>query len=462
MKINKTFGEKLLVHVLLLILFKLTQIKCIKNKTNKSDCLDHVFRQIGDILNENHQVISIKNYDSEKLVIESILRPHKDKPYKITNFNKSSSWVNIEESAILTFQSVNSLIDFNKKTIFTNVYPKKMQFFVYCQDSTIEDILPLRETSIDRPIFSINFGSKPPTSEHFDRTDIIHHEYFVLETEGFFRLLTFVWYTPRKCNEPELIEINRFNKSTMAWNSPAFEIKKFHNFHGCTLIFGVPPNTDLPVDILQGLSTNLNFSMELKHENASINPNLYMNNTMDLSLRISCNSLNLINNTKVFISQPFYSCINYLAVSPGDEYSSYEKLPIPFHQDVWMVIGGIFIFAYLVIMILRFMKSHHRDLVFGENVTTPSLNVSAIFFGISQTTLPKKNFARILVVIYNLYCLIIRTSYQGKSFEFMQSEIRKPGVESIDEMIANNFSFNMLAYYPYSFSGSDIMKRQVD
>lgn len=202
--------------------------------------------------------------------------------------------------------------------------------------------------------------------------------------------------------------------------------------------------------------------MELKHENASINPNLYMNNTMDLSLRIACNSLNFMNNSKVFISQPFYSRINYLAVPPGDEYSSYEKLPIPFHKDVWMVIGGIFIFAYLVIMILRFMKSHHRDLVFGENVTTPSLNVSAIFFGISQTTLPRKNFARILVVIYNLYCLIIRTSYQGKSFEFMQSEIRKPGVESIDEMIANNFSFNMLTYYPFSFSGSDIMKRQVD
>lgn len=55
--------------------------------------------------------------------------------------------------------------------------------------------------------------------------------------------------------------------------------------------------------------------------------------------------------------------------------------------------------------------------------------------------LPRRNFARFILALYLLFCLIIRTAYQGKQFEFLQKEIRPANVRSIDEMIQKDFTF---------------------
>jgi hypothetical protein len=79
------------------------------------------------------------------------------------------------------------------------------------------------------------------------------------------------------------------------------------------------------------------------------------------------------------------------------------------------------------------MTKKIRNLVIGENVNTPSLNVAAHFFGLGQIEIPQRNFARFLVMMFILYCLIIRTTWQSKMFEFMQKEMRKPEVKTIKE-----------------------------
>lgn len=61
-------------------------------------------------------------------------------------------------------------------------------------------------------------------------------------------------------------------------------------------------------------------------------------------------------------------------------------------------------------------------------------------FGGGQQVLPNRNFARFLLMNFILFCLIMRTAYQGKQFEFMQQDIRRPDVETIEEMIENNFT----------------------
>jgi hypothetical protein len=74
-----------------------------------------------------------------------------------------------------------------------------------------------------------------------------------------------------------------------------------------------------------------------------------------------------------------------------------------------------------------------RNIVIGENVNTPSLNVAAHFFGLGQIVIPRRNFSRFILMVFILYCLIIRTAWQSMTFEFMQKEMRKPGVKTIQE-----------------------------
>lgn len=54
--------------------------------------------------------------------------------------------------------------------------------------------------------------------------------------------------------------------------------------------------------------------------------------------------------------------------------------------------------------------------------------------------LPGRNFARFILMLYILFCLVVRTAYQGKQFEFMSKEMRRPDVKTLDEFIRENFT----------------------
>jgi hypothetical protein len=130
----------------------------------------------------------------------------------------------------------------------------------------------------------------------------------------------------------------------------------------------------------------------------------------------------------------------YYTVPPGEEYNNYEKLIFPFDDDTWKLITFTFVAAFVTIFILNFTSVKLRNFVFGPNVPSPSLNVAAHFFKIGQTIMPGKSFARFLVMSYILYCLIIRTAWQSKMFEFLQKEMRKPEVQSLEELAERNFT----------------------
>ena len=70
-----------------------------------------------------------------------------------------------------------------------------------------------------------------------------------------------------------------------------------------------------------------------------------------------------------------------------------------------------------------------------------------VFLGgtLKEQTLPTKNFARTLLMIFILYSLIIRTVYQGSLVRNLQSENRKPSVTNIDEMIEKGYTLYLKA-----------------
>lgn len=143
-------------------------------------------------------------------------------------------------------------------------------------------------------------------------------------------------------------------------------------------------------------------------------------------------------------SYAYYTSNLMWSIPPGRLYSSFEKLFQPFKRIVWLCTSVVFISSFLVVIAMKFQPKNHRNFLYGRGTQTPCLNIVNIFFGGSLSRLPMRNFARSILCIFMLYCLVIRSSYQGALFKFMQMNTRDIQVESIEEMLAKNFSFYIL------------------
>jgi len=98
-----------------------------------------------------------------------------------------------------------------------------------------------------------------------------------------------------------------------------------------------------------------------------------------------------------------------------------------------------FALTILSIFIVNRLSKSAQNLVYGQKVETPILNVVRIFFGISQTQLPNKNFPRFILVMFIFFCLIFRTCFQSKFFEFMTSEPRRDPPKVLEDLLDREY-----------------------
>lgn len=108
-----------------------------------------------------------------------------------------------------------------------------------------------------------------------------------------------------------------------------------------------------------------------------------------------------------------------LIFSTGEPYSQIEKLTIPYDTESWIAISITFSIGFLIILLLKNCKIELQNFVFGLSVKTPTFNMIKTFFGQSQNIEPRGTFARYLLMMFILFCLIIRTGYQGVQFELI-------------------------------------------
>jgi hypothetical protein len=127
-------------------------------------------------------------------------------------------------------------------------------------------------------------------------------------------------------------------------------------------------------------------------------------------------------------------------MTPSEKYSPYEKFFLPFDLPTWILLFFTFIMTFGSIFMINHLSKSVQNLIYGQNIETPIWNVISIFFGISQTKLPNKNFSRFILIIFIYFCLIFRTCFQSKFFEFMTSEPRLPPPKNIEELIERNYT----------------------
>lgn len=199
----------------------------------------------------------------------------------------------------------------------------------------------------------------------------MNNVYWIKDFRDQITLKTIMMYQP-KCEEDEIPDIHEIDKKAMQWSWKDFLVDKFSNFHKC-------PHTVL-VDshvALQSMSINSNIAV------ASVD-----------WFKI-----------QTYLVDPLFLEQKRSHLMPlGELYTPLEKMILPFDETTWICFIFTMSFGVTLITILRFA-------------------------GGSTRVLPGRNFARFILMLFILFCLIMRTAYQSmmlifgilENFRFSQS-----------------------------------------
>jgi hypothetical protein len=134
--------------------------------------------------------------------------------------------------------------------------------------------------------------------------------------------------------------------------------------------------------------------------------------------------------------------------TPGELYTSYEKLWLPFDDTIWKYLIISFALAFVAILVINRLPLSVRKSVFGDDPRIPALNVISTFYGIPQFKLPVNNIPRFVLILCVFFCLIFRTCYQSKMFEFMTNNPRRPPPKTVQDLKDKGYQL-LLNYYFY-------------
>lgn len=288
---------------------------------------------------------------------------------------------------------------------------------------------------------------------------------------GLVSLQTFIPFDHDKCSDTSSRVINTFRPMTLRWDSNVFFSRKLTNLHGCPIritTFEFPPAViasrmengtikleGSDVEIINGLADALNFRVDL-----NFMPNFgdwgvfYDNGSATGAYRLLLANKSDIMIGWVYVSyaksfhlantEPYFMIPLGFIIPPGTAFSTLEKLLIPYETAVWITLLVLLAVAVCVILIVKRRAKKLRNFVVGREVASPFTELLVALFGGSSHALPRQQFPRYLLMMFLLFCLVMRTVYQGGLFKFMQSDQKGREVSSIDEMI--NDGFEIYAY----------------
>jgi hypothetical protein len=292
-------------------------------------------------------------------------------------------------------------------------------------------------------------------------------------------MYTFHPFSMHYCEEVHPVVLNRFINSNFTINVPYFP-RKTKNLHKCPIkvaTFNFPPymmyeklghgeyhTTGIEGILLGYLSREMNFTLFIEEDDEKWGV-LYPNGTAtgatqkviknEANFTIGFFGVTPLRFQFMAVSYSYHTSSFTWQVPPGKPYSSLDKLFKPFKYIIWSCISTIFIVIFIVVVAIKFQPKMVRNFVYGERIESPFFNVLNIFFGGALTLLPRRNFARFILGLFLWYCLVIRSSYQGALFKFLQMDARENIVSGMREMIEKDFklymneaAFNALEFPP--------------
>lgn len=356
-----------------------------------------------------------------------------------------NSWDHImNKSAVIFFPHISFYRKFSIQVKLESANYNPLRFLIYCDQMIVNDL-----QMVYKP-FYLNMS---PGS-------IALYQYFLIDSQNGLELVTFEWYTETVCNVPMIVSINFFDTNVMRWKKELIIPEKFRQFFGCMLTIGATVGrmhvemdrannlVGSPIDLFKAMATKGNFTYNyqlIKHGMDGVMVAEPQNGKIiDIQIYLQVPRVAFSRITDVMhITTPFLEEKVSFVLTEPETYSSYEKLLLPFDTLTWIFTLTVFLCAFVVIIVINLTSTSLQDLFYGENVNTPALNVVGIYFGASQSKLPFKSFPRIILLTFTLFCLVLRTAYQGVLFEMVAGDIRKPLPKTIDDLYEMNYTISV-------------------
>lgn len=274
---------------------------------------------------------------------------------------------------------------------------------------------------------------------------------------------TYYPFNTVQCGDTTVVEINPVEVSEFFFNKP-------NDLKNCPIAIGAPQINPFimknskkevvgrDIEILKALSQALRFQVDLWFSpEASYYGNIFENGTalgsfLDLlegrtDILIGDFFFKLIRTKHLDATTTYYNSEITFVVPPGRELESFEKLLQPFSSCVWIVLVA---FGLSISAIIFMIKSTLKKAIFQNR--SPYFSLISMALGVSIPTFPSKSFARILLMSFIMFCLVIQAVYSGLLFTFLQTDSRLKEVSSINEMFDKDFKFYTIGLV------NDIMK----
>ena len=123
-----------------------------------------------------------------------------------------------------------------------------------------------------------------------------------------------------------------------------------------------------------------------------------------------------------------------MTVNHGLSKANFEAFNVIFVDDLEKIVGV-------------FSKDNREEfessenIVIGLSVTSPVMNMFSIIFGYSQPIVPSTSFARFVLMMFMIFCLIMRSIYQGSLYKFLQADGTNQQIKSFDDLITRHYKF---------------------
>jgi hypothetical protein len=291
------------------------------------------------------------------------------------------------------------------------------------------------------------------------------------DENGSVAVKTFMPFNKEKCDDTKSVKINEFKSGKFTNEIENFFPIKMQNLHGCSIRVGSKKTSSPPFFFIKGnakigieisgrdgnlfnsLAKSLNFKLNFTHQDSFgfTKENL---TGLGLSNALKQKKMDVLmeghslrpKRAKFFdFTNSFTSEDKIFVVPHAQELSSFEKLIYPFSLDSWIMILVCFGIGFIVIFIISTKSITKRNFVFGTGVRNPYMNVLIGIVGGSQHKLPKRNFARFLLMMFLILTLVLRTLYQGSYFELLKSNKKHKEITTLDELIESKITIFLKA-----------------
>jgi hypothetical protein len=223
------------------------------------------------------------------------------------------------------------------------------------------------------------------------------------------------------------------------------------------------------IDLIRDVAMMMNFTIQLNILNETKPWGFLLENgtsggtikkIIDKEADIGFGGFYLTKNRAKFMSFCVYSDVKIvLVIPPGKPLSAFEKLFRPFSFNAWIALLLTVSVGILIVFFIRRQERMVQDFIFGHNTGNPYFNMLDIVLNGSQTVQPGRNFSRVILTLFVVFCIIIRTTYQASLFQFLQNEQKHGEIQTVDELIEKEFDVFMYESFQELSNGLKIHQR---